>query len=322
MPTDELEMPSSCISGCHQAYQDNPLRGHAVTFIAHFNLERTYMDSEPLLQATPEELAQTLLNRRLLLKEQLPTVIRTLEAEEEVIGPKAAKVIEKHKHANEKVSGFKKQRDESQRKARELIPKIKQYQEKLVDSGGMVNLDPNWKKEKLLEELDNIEKKIQTVALDHKDEKKLIDQRKKLLDKNEKWLKSRRDSNPEMAEYIDSRKLISELFRNADKAHKDMLIAVEKAQPLHDKKIVLNEELREIRRQMDRAKELLSQSDSAIEHWRRRMSEGFGDLGQGYPDLLANKRRVENGGNSTFARKNKKTKNILKTSKNISEEEE
>ena len=91
-----------------------------MTFIAHFDLERTYMDSQPLLEVTPEELAKTLLNRRVLLKEQLPTVIRTLEAEEENVAPRVAKIVEKHRIANEKVSFLKQQRDKSQIDAREL----------------------------------------------------------------------------------------------------------------------------------------------------------------------------------------------------------
>ena len=35
----------------------------------------------------------------------------------------------------------------------------------------MVNLDPSWKKEKLFDEIEEIEKKIETSALDHKAER-------------------------------------------------------------------------------------------------------------------------------------------------------
>ena len=82
-----------------------------------------------------------------------------------------------------------------------------------------------------------------------------------------------------------------------------MIKAVEKAQPLHDKKVALQSELRELRRQLDRAKELFSQSDYAIEHWGRRLNDGFSELGVGYPDLLKDMERVKQGGDSSFARR-------------------
>ena len=203
------------------------------------NFGRLHMESDTLLAVTPNQMAQALLDRRILLKEQLPTVIRTLEAEEQNLSPKVARIVDNHKQANEVVAKLKEVRDHAQIEARNLIPKVKQHRNVLVDSGGMVNLDPDWKKEKLLEELDEIEENIQTSALDHKAEKKMIERRKKLIEQNEKWLKERRDSNPDMAEYIDSRREMSHQFMVANKAHRNMMKAVEKAQPLHDKKVAI-----------------------------------------------------------------------------------
>jgi len=167
----------------------------------------------------------------------------------------------------------------------------------------MINLDPTWVKEKLLEELEEIEEKIQTSALDHKAEKKLIDRRKKLVGKNENWLKERRDSNPEMAIYIEERKKMSEYYREADKTHQNMLAMVKKAQPLHKKQLLLKNELIEIRRQLDRAKELMAQSERTISYWERRLNDGFGELDTGFSDLLIAQQKVASGGNSSFARK-------------------
>ena len=266
------------------------------------------MESDTLLAVTPNQMAQALLDRRILLKEQLPTVIRTLEAEEQNLSPKVARIVDNHKQANEVVAKLKEVRDHAQIEARNLIPKVKQHRNVLVDSGGMVNLDPDWKKEKLLEELDEIEENIQTSALDHKAEKKMIERRKKLIEQNEKWLKERRDSNPDMAEYIDSRREMSHQFMVANKAHRNMMKAVEKAQPLHDKKVAMQAESREVRRQLDRAKELLSQSDHAIEHWQRRLKDGYSELGIGFPDLLRDMNQVQNGGASSFAKKHEKKK--------------
>ena len=75
---------------------------------------------------------------------------------------------------------------------------------------------------------------------------------------------------------------------------------------MFEKKVALNADLREIRRQLDRARELLSQSDRAIAHWERRLEDGFGDIGGGFPDLMAANKRVAEGGRSSFARNPKK----------------
>ncbi|MEE3277246.1 MAG: hypothetical protein VX216_01790 [Candidatus Thermoplasmatota archaeon] len=263
------------------------------------------MDSEALLVVTPEELAQALLLRRQVLKEELPNVIRTLEAEEEVLEPRVQRIVGSHRDSNERVAQLKEKRNSAQKEAGSILKSVRQARDGLAESGKMVNLDPDWKKEKLFDELEQIEHSIQTSALDHKSERKLLDRRKKLLEQNESWLKSRRDSNPEMASFIDSRTKMNGLYKEADKAHRSMLEIVEKAQPMYEKKVALNADLREIRRQLDRARELLSQSDRAIAHWERRMKDGFGDIGGGFPDLMVANKRVSEGGRSSFARKPK-----------------
>ena len=263
------------------------------------------MDSEALLAVTPEELAQALLLRRQVLKEELPNVIRTLEAEEEALEPRMQRIVGSHQDSNERVAQLKEKRNSAQKEAGSILKSVRQARDSLAESGKMVNLDPDWKKEKLLDELEQIEHSIQTSALDHKSERKLLDRRKKLLEQNESWLKSRRDSNPEMASFIDSRTKMNGLYKEADKAHRSMLEIVEKAQPMFEKKVALNADLREIRRQLDRARELLSQSDRAIAHWERRMKDGFGDIGGGFPDLMVANKRVSEGGRSSFARKPK-----------------
>lgn len=276
------------------------------------------MEVEELLAISPEQLAQALLVRRQVLKQELPGVIRNLEAEEDSLEPRVKRADESHRKANEKVALLKEKRNQSQKAASKLLVEVKNSREKLVDSGGMVNLDPNWKKEKLLEQLEEIEDSIQTSALDHRSERKLLDRRKKLLEENEKWLKSRKKSNPEMSRFVDSRGEMVSSYRKADSAHRKMLEAVSKAQPLHEKKVLLTAELRDIRRQMDRARELLDQSDITIEHWQRRLKEGFGELGAGYRDLMAASNKVSSGGRSSFAR----TQRSVSKSKKVRGEEE
>ena len=266
------------------------------------------MDPKALLAVTPEELAQALLLRRQVLKEELPNVIRTLEAEEESLEPRVQRITTSHRSTNDKVSELKKKRNRAQKEAGAVLSVVKEARDSLATSGKMVNLDPHWKKEKLLDELGQIENSIQTSALDHKAERKLLDRRKKLLEENDRWLKSRRESNPEMATFIDSRSKMNTLYRKADNAHRRMIEIVEKAQPMYEKKVSLTAELREIRRQLDRARELLSQSDYAIAHWERRLKDGFGELERGFPDLMAANIRVSNGGRSSFARNSKPKK--------------
>jgi uncharacterized coiled-coil DUF342 family protein len=280
------------------------------------------MNTDGLLAVTPEEMAKSLLARRQLLKQQLPTVIRTLEAEEQNLAPKAKKALEINNNINSKVSDLKEKRNEAQKKANELLKIVKESREKLIQNDGMINLDPSWKKEKMFEEIEDIEKKIQTSALDHKAERKLLDRRKKLIEENDKWLKQRRDLNPEMVTYIDARREMNSLYRLADKSHRNMLDGVEKAQPQHEKQKKIRDELREIRRQLDRARELLSQSDKAVEYWERRLDKGFGELGDGFKDLLSAQRKVAEGGDSSFARKKTAARKTKKSLNNKKKEEE
>ena len=275
------------------------------------------MDTSELMRATPDELASALLNRRMLLKDSLPGVIRNLEAEEDALSPKVDRMKKAFDEANDKVVKFKTNRDECQTLAGTLIPDVKRIRAKLNDSGGMISLDPKWKKMRLLEQIEEIENKIQTSALDHKSERKLLEKRRALISENDKWIRDRKDSNPEMAEYLEKNREMSKLFKKADKEHSLMMGAVTKAQPLYEKMTSASEEIREIRSQLDRAKELLAQSDKAIDYWEKRIENGFGDMGPGFRDLLKGQKNVDMGGSSSFAKRSRK----LKEKKSRGEEE-
>ena len=270
------------------------------------------MDTEALLNVGPEELASSLLKRRLMLKESLPGVIRNLEAEEDSLTPKVERGSEAFQAANKKVSNLKGERDDAQIKANIMVSEIKEIRERLNKSGGMISLDPKWKKRKLIEEIEKLEYEIQTSALDQRSERKLLERRRELISENDKWLKDRKDSNPDMMQYIDKSKEMSRLFKKADKAHSRMLDSVERAQSLYEKSSTASEELREIKGQLDRARELLSQSDKAIGHWERRLEEGFGQIAPGFKDLLRGRDTVRNGGPSTFSKRSR-SKNTKKT---------
>ena len=81
------------------------------------------MDPKALLAVTPEELAQALLLRRQVLKEELPNVIRTLEAEEESLEPRVQRITTSHRSTNDKVSELKKKRN-ARRKIEEFKHRI------------------------------------------------------------------------------------------------------------------------------------------------------------------------------------------------------
>ena len=266
------------------------------------------MDTSELMRVTPDDLASALLKRRMLLKDSLPGVIRNLEAEEDNLSPKLDRMKKAFDEANEKVAKFKAERDECQTSAGTLIPDVKKIRTKLNESGGMISLDPKWKKMRLLEQIEEIETKIQTSALDHKSERKLLDMRRSLISENDKWIRDRKDSNPDMAEYLEKNREMSKLFKKADKAHSLMMGAVSKAQPLYEKLTSASEEIREIRSQLDRARELLSQSDKAIDYWEKRIENGFGDMGPGFRDLLKGQKTVDMGGSSSFSRRTRKTR--------------
>ena len=85
-----------------------------MTFMVDSNFGRLHMESDGLLAVSPEQLAQALLDRRTLLKDQLPKVIRTLEAEEQNLAPKVSRAVDNHKQANEIVAKLKGERDAAQ----------------------------------------------------------------------------------------------------------------------------------------------------------------------------------------------------------------
>ena len=62
------------------------------------------MDTDSLMRVLPEELGNVLLQRRLMLKDTLPGVIRNLEAEEDIIAPKVEKLKSSFSKANKNVS--------------------------------------------------------------------------------------------------------------------------------------------------------------------------------------------------------------------------
>ena len=255
---------------------------------------------------TPLQLAESLLARRIMLRDALPGVIRTLQAEEEAILPKLRRSVESNEKSNKEVARLKKERNELRDKARPKLARLQQLRTSIDESGGMITLEPKWAKERLEEKITDIENKIETQALDHKAEGELIAARSQLLKENEMWLQTRRESNPSVVEYIATRKEMSSLFKKADRKHAAMVELSEKGRPVYSKRVALEQEHKEIRKQLDRAMELELQSVASVKYWEEVVKNGF-EKGAGH-DLLQNSRRVEEGGTASFAVKGKSRK--------------
>ena len=84
------------------------------------------MEVDELLAISPEQLAQALLVRRQVLKQELTGVIRNLEAEEESLEPRVNRAIQSHRKANEKVALLKEERNQSQKAATKYLVEVKE----------------------------------------------------------------------------------------------------------------------------------------------------------------------------------------------------
>ena len=255
------------------------------------------MNLTDLLALEPEQLAAIILERRRFLAKALPEIEARMAEDADVMAPVVEKLRLARDSGSNKVADLKKRRNEAQQEARDLLQKTRALRTVLEESGGLKNLDPKWAKEKLEDNLQNIEEKIDKEAFSLQDERRLLAERKKLLQKNDAWLEKRRNENPEMSEYIESSRKMQKLFTHADKLHQEMLTHVEKNEPIHSEFIQKRAELRNSMRQVERSRALIKQSDSAIAFWESSLNDGF-------DNLLKNAKQVDSGGKSSIRRRN------------------
>ena len=254
------------------------------------------MDLKALLSLEAEELAKKILERRQFLSEALPDIESRMAADADELAPKVEKLRLARDAASNKVADLKKRRNEAQSEARVLLQQSRELREVIEKSGGMKNLDPKWAKEKLEEQLEEIEDQIEKKALSLNDERKLLSKRKELLRKNADWLNQRKKDNPEIADYVEVSKKMNKLFTQANKLHQEMLTYVEKNEPLHAEFTEMRGELRNSMRQVERSRALIKQSESAIQFWKNALENGF-------DDLLKSAKNVEKGGASSIRRR-------------------
>ena len=254
------------------------------------------MDLKSLLSLEAEELAKKILERRQFLSAALPDIESRMAADADELAPKVENLRLARDASSNKVADLKKRRNEAQSEARVLLKQSRELREVIEKSGGMKTLDPKWAKEKLEEQLEEIEAQIEKKALSLNDERKLLSKRKELLRKNADWLNQRKKDNPEIADYVEVSKKINKLFTQANKLHQEMLTYVEKNEPIHAEFTEMRGELRNSMRQVERSRALITQSESAIQFWKNAVENGF-------DDLLKSAKNVEKGGASSIRRR-------------------
>ncbi len=236
------------------------------------------MSAEELVNVSPEEIIDLLLTRRRLLQDQLPYMIQGLEETRDQMQISYDALKPKYLVKMDEINRFRMERDESHSEAKELRIKVEKIQNDLVNTGQMMSLDPRWKKDKLLSELNAIDDRIQTSALDHVEERKLLEERRKLIRRNDDWLEERKQANPELANYVQGRRDMSRLYQSGNKAHQDMIQALEKSSSERKKFNQIRKDLRDAKNQLEAAARLMAESEQAIAYWTRRKEEGIGEI--------------------------------------------
>lgn len=236
------------------------------------------MSAEELVNVSPEEIIDLLLTRRRLLQDQLPYMIQGLEETRDQMQISYDALKPKYLVKMDEINRFRMERDESHSEAKELRIKVEKIQNDLVNTGQMMSLDPRWKKDKLLSELNAIDDRIQTSALDHVEERKLLEERRKLIRRNDDWLEERKQANPELANYVQGRRDMSRLYQSGNKAHQDMIQALEKSASERKKFNQIRKDLRDAKNQLEAAARLMAESEQAIAYWTRRKEEGIGEI--------------------------------------------
>ena len=255
------------------------------------------MNLTDLLALEPENLAAIILERRRFLAQALPDIESRMSEDADVLAPEVEKLRLARDTGSNKVAELKKRRNEAQQEARTLLQETRTLRSQLEESGGLKNLDPDWAKEKLEDALQSVEEKIEKEALSLEDERRLISERKALLQKNDAWLDKRRKANPEMTQYVESSRKMQKLFTLADKLHQEMLTHVDKNEPIHAEFVEKRADLRNSMRQVERSRALIKQSDSAISFWESSLKDGL-------DKLLINAKQVDSGGKSSIRRRN------------------
>tara|TARA_Y100000766_G_scaffold268551_1_gene264740 strand:- start:5663 stop:6505 length:843 start_codon:yes stop_codon:yes gene_type:complete len=257
------------------------------------------MGPDELLEMTPALLAKSILHRRERLAETIPEQLDARQEELRAAEPLARGAKEQRDAVNAKVANLKKERNEARKIAQKLFEEAGTLRDNISSSGGVKVANPEWAKSKLDDKLKALEHELETNSGNHKTEQKYIEEMKSLIRKHEEWVEKREDNQQDYTEmkgkYADARKQLV----LAEKAHQALLEHASENEYFHN--TYLEQEAHR-RRADSRTKRLalaLDSSQRGIEHWQKHIDTGF-------DALLENAKRVENGEQSSVARKKRK----------------
>jgi len=172
----------------------------------------------------------------------------------------------KRDNLNEKVKTLKQQRDEAQTKIRAIIEEIKTHRQKIIE---LKKKTPKRSYQNLQRELTSIEWKIQTTPLDLQEEKKLIENVKK-LETQLNIYKKIEQQNKRIAEL---RKELETLETNADTSHQELTVAAQKSQEIHANMLAKISESENIKRDADRLHSAYIQAKEQVKPLHQEMKE-------------------------------------------------
>ncbi len=251
------------------------------------------MKVDDLLAVSPKLLAQAILHRRERLAEMIPNELEMRKSELIESEPLAKIAREERDNINSKVANLKKERNNAQKKARELFENANMIRGKLMEEGGIKNPDPKWAKDKLAQKLNEIENQLETSAGTHKTEERFINEMKSLIKEHEEWVEERSSSQPLVKEMRKSQKDAKKLLDVAQKAHNAMVELVEANATRHDDFMKWEEVRRRSTSSVKKLDSAMKSSHEALEFWKNRIANNQ------FEDLIEDALRVKNGGKSS-----------------------
>jgi uncharacterized coiled-coil DUF342 family protein len=145
---------------------------------------------------------------------------------------------------NENVKTLKQQRDEARAQMRLIIEELKMHKQKIAE---LKKKTPQKSHRELQKEFEGIEWKIQTTTLDMQEEKRLIENVKRL----ETQLNIYKKIDQHINEIVELQKELETLEKTVDKAHQELTETAKKSQEIHTKMIAQISESKIIRSEAD-----------------------------------------------------------------------
>jgi len=252
------------------------------------------MEVDKLLAITPEALAKAILHRRERLAEVIPEQLEAKIDEKSIAEEFARDAKLQRDELNEKVARIKSSRNNSQAKAKALFEQANSLREQIDEAGGYKNPEPEWKKEKLQQKLEQLEFTLETNWGDHKTEGRIHDEMKRLIRQHEQWVEDRSASQPLISEFRKLNQEAVDLINQAEQFHQEMLIIVQENEKFHSEYLDKEFKRRNIDSKTKQLSKALQSSEIGIEHWQRICDGEF-------KRLLVHAERVRDGGTSTVA---------------------